>query len=139
MTQEQKDLARHRYTVAEENYLAAKDLWEDGHFRDSVSRSYYAIFSAMRSLLALRSLDSRKHSGVIALFNQHFVKTGLVSKACSAIVKTARGARERSDYGDYEIVTKQEAAEQLKEARFLLDAVKKVLQQEIEVLSSLKC
>ena len=37
------------------------------------------MFHAVRALLATKRLDSRKHSGVISLFNQHFVKPGLVS------------------------------------------------------------
>jgi uncharacterized protein (UPF0332 family) len=134
ITQEQKDLARYRYAFAEEKYVSARNLLEDGQFRDSISRSYYAIFSAARSLLALHNLDSRKHSGVIALFNQHFVKLGLVSERCGAIMKTAQHARERSDYGDYEVVTKQETEKQLNNARFFLDEVKKILQQEIEIV-----
>ncbi|MBU1599651.1 HEPN domain-containing protein [bacterium] len=41
----------------------------------------YAIFSAARALLATKDLDSSKHSGVISLFNQHFVKTGVEQKS----------------------------------------------------------
>ena len=34
---------------------------------------------AARALLGLKRLDSSRHSGVIALFQEHFVKTGIVS------------------------------------------------------------
>jgi uncharacterized protein (UPF0332 family) len=42
----------------------------------SFARSYYAMFTAARALLATKHLDSSKHTGVVSLFNQHFVKTG---------------------------------------------------------------
>jgi hypothetical protein len=37
-----------------------------------------AAFHAARALLATCGLDSRRHSGIIGMFQQHFVKTGIV-------------------------------------------------------------
>ena len=68
-----KALISYRLESAREKLSAAEDLLEKRHYKDSVSRSYYAIFTAARALLATKRLDSSKHSGVIALFNQHFV------------------------------------------------------------------
>jgi uncharacterized protein (UPF0332 family) len=62
------DLAKYRYDSAVEKLQAARLLMENGFFKDSISRSYYAIFSGARSLLALKEFDSAKHSGIIALF-----------------------------------------------------------------------
>jgi uncharacterized protein len=70
-----KDLAKYRYEMAVEKLEAAKILKENGFFRDSISRSYYAIFTGARSLLAIKKKDSAKHSGIISLFNRYFVKT----------------------------------------------------------------
>jgi uncharacterized protein (UPF0332 family) len=64
-------LVLYRLESAREKLTAAKDLLENKHYKDSVSRSYYAIFTAARALLATRQLDSSKHSGVISFFNQH--------------------------------------------------------------------
>jgi len=58
-------------------------------------------------------MDSEKHSGVISLFNQHFVKAGLIDKTCGKIISRAQIFRQRSDYGDYAIATEQEAIEQI--------------------------
>ena len=69
-----KSLVSYRLESAREKLSAARDLLAKGHYKDSVSRSYYATFTAARALLAVKQLDSAKHSGVIALFNQHFVK-----------------------------------------------------------------
>jgi uncharacterized protein (UPF0332 family) len=43
-----------------------------------VNRAYYAIFYAANAMLATKGLERSKHSGVIATFRQHFVKTGMV-------------------------------------------------------------
>ncbi len=63
-----KDLAKYRYEMAVEKLKAAKVLEENGFYKDSISRSYYAIFTGARSLLALEKKDSTKHSGIISLF-----------------------------------------------------------------------
>lgn len=77
-TDAEKALVLYRLENAHEKLAAAKDLLDNKHYKDSVSRSYYAIFTAARALLAIKKLDSAKHSGVISLFNQHFVKNGLI-------------------------------------------------------------
>ncbi len=122
-----KELAQYRYEMAREKLEAAKVLLEKGFFRDSISRSYYSVFTSARSLLALKEMDSAKHSGVISLFNRYFIKTQIVDKSCSKILARAKIYRERGDYGDFTIVSKEEAEEQIKNAEIFLKEVKKYL------------
>ena len=112
-----KALASYRLESAREKLSAAEDLLEKRHYKDSVSRSYYAIFTAARALLATQRLDSSKHSGVIALFNQHFVKSGEVRKDASKWLERAKLYREQADYGDFYIVSLNEAEAQIQSAR----------------------
>lgn len=70
------DLAKYRLDRAKEDLETASDNLGNGKFRASVNRSYYAVFHAIRSVTALDHFDSGKHSGIIAFFNQHYVKTG---------------------------------------------------------------
>ncbi|HVJ49982.1 HEPN domain-containing protein [Desulfitobacterium sp.] len=45
-----------------------------GYYHHSViNRYYYAAFHAVRALLALKELDSSKHSGVISYFNRFLI------------------------------------------------------------------
>ncbi|KQC14202.1 MAG: hypothetical protein APR63_14885 [Desulfuromonas sp. SDB] len=57
----EKALVLYRLENAREKLDAAKDLLDNKHYKDSVSRSYYAIFTAARALLATKKLDSAKH------------------------------------------------------------------------------
>lgn len=72
-------------------------------------------------------MDSAKHSGIISLFNQHFVKSGLIEKNCSKILSSAQIHRQRSDYGDYVIATEQEATEQIQKAEQFIREIKKYI------------
>jgi len=63
-----------------------------------VNRAYYAIFYAANALLATKGLERSKHSGVIAAFRQHFVKTGLIETEYSRFYGAAMDDRHEGDY-----------------------------------------
>lgn len=121
------ELITYRLDNARERLKAAVDLYEKGDFKDSVNRSYYAIFSAARALLATMQLDSGKHSGVISLFNQHFVKLGIVPKEMSKLIEKAKLYREQADYADFFVVTKEEADVQVQSARKFIDEIERAV------------
>ena len=50
--EERKSLSQVRYDHALECLDAAKSLLENGNYKSAANRSYYAIFHAMRAVLA---------------------------------------------------------------------------------------
>ena len=64
------DLVKYRIEKAFERLKVSRILLEAGLWNDSINRSYYAIFTSARGLLAFYGFDSKKHSGIISLFNQ---------------------------------------------------------------------
>jgi len=85
------------------------------------------MFSAARVLLATKGYDSAKHSGVISLFNQHFVKEGILSKDMGRLLAEAKDIRERGDYGDYVMVFEEEAQKHLERAKDFVEKIEVVL------------
>ncbi len=69
-------LSKYRFEKAKEDLLSAKINLDNGLIKASINRSYYAIYHSIRSVNALDGFDSKKHSGVIAYFNQHYIHTG---------------------------------------------------------------
>ncbi len=61
-------LMAYRLENASEKFKAADMLYRIGCYKDAIHRSYYAIFSAMRAVLALDGIDYAKHAGVISYF-----------------------------------------------------------------------
>jgi len=57
------DLIRYRLENSKEKLNSARILLENNQLKDSLSRSYYAMFTAARALLATKRLDSSKHAG----------------------------------------------------------------------------
>ena len=124
-----KGLAQYRIKDSQEKLESAKILFEKEKYKDSISRSYYAMFAAARAILATKDLDSAKHSGIISLFNQNFVKIGIVKKEMGRLLAEAKDIREESDYGDFVIVSKEEAKEQIKIAEDFIKEIEKKLKE----------
>ena len=64
-------------------------MYEAGRYKNALNRAYYSIFHGMRAVNALDGFDSSKHSGVIAHFNQNYVKEGIFPKETSKIIRLA--------------------------------------------------
>lgn len=96
-----KYLARARQALE-----TGKLVLEHGDYIAAVNRAYYAIFYAANAMLATKGLERSKHSGVIAVFRQHFVKTGIIESEFSRFYGAAMDERNAADYSivsvDYE-------------------------------------
>lgn len=129
------DLIKYRLSSAKEKLTSAKLLLEAGLYKDSIGRSYYAIFSAIRAVLAIRQVDFSKHAGVIAYFQKEFIKTGIFDKKYSKYLQQAFQIRNSCDYDDFFIVSKQDAEEQYERAMEILAIIEEYIKQKLE----LKC
>jgi uncharacterized protein (UPF0332 family) len=94
---ELEKLARHRLARAKDAFAEGEHLLTKDACMGAVNRFYYAAFYADRSLLALRELDSSRHSGVISLFQKHFVKPGLITVDKAKALPRAFEKRQKSD------------------------------------------
>ena len=117
-----KDLSKYRFEKARSNIGIAKTLYESGEYEVALNRAYYCAFDAMRAINALDGFDSSKHSGVIAHFNQEYVKTQIFPTSTSSVIKKASMLREKSDYEDFYEADKEETFDLIvKVERFLGD------------------
>ena len=121
------DLSKYRFETAKSDLNVAKLLLDAKEFRASVNRSYYAIFHALRAVVVLEGFDSSKHSGIIAYFNEHFIKNGVFDKSISKSISSAFKLREKSDYRDFYIVSQEEATTQIEKAEQIIAAVEQYL------------
>ena len=123
------DLIKYRMSSAKEKLTSAKLLLEAGMYRDSIGRSYYAIFSAIRAVLAVRQVDFSKHAGVIAYFQKEFIKTEIFDRKYSKYLQQAFQIRNSCDYDDFFIISKQDAEEQYERAAELLAVIEKYIKE----------
>lgn len=116
-------LVQYRLDSAKERLDSAKVLLERGLYKDSIGRSYYAMFTAVRALLITEGRDFSKHSGVISYFQKEYVKTGKFEKRYSKYISAAFQIRNNTDYADFFIVSQSDAKEQLERAQEFYHAI----------------
>lgn len=76
-----EEFAKYRLEKAEETLHTAEIIFKEVRDYASVNnRTYYAIFYAIRAILALERKDFKKHKDVIAYFNQNYVNTEIFPK-----------------------------------------------------------
>lgn len=125
------DLIRYRLSSAHEKLRSAKVLLDAQLYKDSVGRSYYAIFSAIRAVLAIKQVDFSKHAGVIAYFQKEYIKTEIFDKKYSKYLQQAFQIRNSCDYDDFYVVSKQDAEEQYERATEILTVVENYIKESI--------
>ena len=123
IVERKKEYASYRLERAKEEYETAVILYDTGHYRAANNRAYYSIFHAMRSVLAFDGYDSKKHSGIIAVFRKDYIKNGIFDVSLSDIIGCASEIRNASDYDDMFIADKTETAEQIQNAKIFLDEI----------------
>jgi len=81
-----KELSNARSIRAKECLEAAILLLETVDYKSVANRSYYAVFYAMRSVLAFDEIDMKHHSGIMSEFRRLYIKTGILYKSLSPII-----------------------------------------------------
>ena len=117
------ELSQYRMNQAKETLTVARDCVEGNHYKDSINRSYYAAFYAIKAVLALSEIDFKRHKDVIAHFNKNYVAQGEFNREIGKRIARLQQKREESDYDDFYIASKDEAFEQIETAEMIINAV----------------
>lgn len=131
LSEEKIILSQTRLNIAKERIEFADEILALGDYKTVANRSYYAVFSAMRAVLALDGFDSKKHSRIIAEFRKNYLKTGLLPKGLSSIIDELVEIRQGSDYDDFYVVSKSEVYEQLQNAKVFIGEIENFLKTKI--------
>ena len=116
-------LSKARYENAQECLRAARELVASGSYKSAANRSYYAIFHAMRAVLAFDGVDMKHHSGIISEFRKRYIKTNIFETRLSEIISVLFDVRTDSDYDDFFVISRNETLEQIQNAAYFLDAI----------------
>jgi len=112
-----------------------------GDYDSCVSRCYYAMFFMAEAVLLTKNISASSHKGVISLFGQHFVKTGIFDRSLGKALNDAYDKRLIGDYGIGFIVTKEDAEDMLVTAgnfvQTLEGYLKKLMHEEKDEHSSI--
>ena len=119
------DLCAYRMAAAQETLQVAKECLNGNHYKDAINRSYYAAFYAVKAVLALEEKDFKRHKDVIAYFNQNYVATDIFPRELGRKLARLQQKREKSDYDDFYIASKEESERQIAVAGEFIELVEK--------------
>ncbi len=100
MTESSRKVVRYRIARAWESLDEARVMADTHHWNTCVNRLYYACFYAVSALLLRDGHGSNRHTGVRALFNTHYVRTGIIDKQTATVYNDLFERRQESDYED---------------------------------------
>ncbi len=119
--------ANYRLERAKQDLSDAEFSYENKRYLNANNRAYYAIFHAIKAVLALERVDFKRHKDVLAYFNQYYIKTEKFPRMISKKISQASKVREDSDYDDEFIPTDEETKLQIDTAKELIKLVEKYL------------
>ena len=89
------------------------------------------VFMAEAALLT-KNLSASSHKGVISLFGEHFIKTGIFDRDLGKTLNDAYDKRLIGNYGVGFILTEEEARDMLETAKNFVQRLKSYLKRWIE-------
>ena len=120
--------ARYRLNKAKETLETAKMIFNEGKdFTSANNRAYYAIFYAIRAVLAIEQTDFKRHKDVLAYFNKEYVNKEIFPKMIGRKISQAQRIREDSDYDDDYEPSLEKTEQQINTAGELVDLVEKYI------------
>lgn len=76
MDNRKQDLSNYRLSQAEDSIKVAQMSFDNGLYKDSINRSYYAAFYAVKAVLALEEVDFKRHKAYNLFKNVYMEKGG---------------------------------------------------------------
>lgn len=132
MDNRQIDLSKYRIQESKDSLIVAENCLNDGFYKDAINRSYYSAFYAIKAILALDTVDFKRHKDVVAYFNKEYVATGIFQREIGRRLGILKQLREKSDYDDFYIASKEKAEEQLETTKIILSSVEGYLTNKIK-------
>ena len=125
--QHTKDMSNYRLEQAEQCLVSAKTLIESNDYKGAANRSYYCVFHSIRSVLALKNVDFKSHAALISHFRKEYIKTNIFSTKMSDILGELFTVRNKCDYDDFYVISKEDVKIQFESAKSFMNEVKDYL------------
>ena len=129
---DKRGLIQYRMERSREALNDARLMFENnGSPAGVVNRAYYAMFYAALAILMTVDKGSYKHQGVIALFDQNFIKPNILPRELGKMLHRVFELRQVGDYRDLLVVSEEQAKDVLNIAIEFTKAIEEKLAQDL--------
>ena len=123
--EERKILVSLEIEKAESTFSQIKELRRLEYWDTIANRLYYSLFHAVTALLIHDSHPVNTHKGVIALFGNYYVRTGIFSSDDGRLYSDLQTMRNNSDYNCSYDATKKEIEPLIEPTQTLIKKIAK--------------
>ncbi|MEL5895426.1 HEPN domain-containing protein [Bacteroides sp. GD17] len=127
--EEKKSLMMNRMNRALETWEETKGIINNEFWYAAANRMYYACYYMTTALLIKQGYTASTHSGVIRLFGQYFVSTGIVSREMGRLYSKVYELRQSGDYDDWISIGKEDILPLVASVDEYLKALKKLIDE----------
>ena len=120
---ERKAVVEFRIEKARRAFEQAQGVVALEYWETIANRLYYAAYNAVSALLIAYGYSAHSHNGVIHLFGQHFVQTGIVDVKDGKLYHRLFSMRLTGDYDDTYGLTSDDVLSLIAPASELIDKV----------------
>lgn len=114
---------------AEKRLHAARHLFDEGFYDDSVSRAYYSMYFSASAIFQVMGITIKTHKGLVARFGLDFVNNGIIERSYGRALRIAEELRSEADYSISRNISKDEAENALLDAEMFLDRIKRAIEE----------
>lgn len=130
--EERQAVVEFRIEKAIRAYEQSKGIVELKYWETIANRLYYAAYNAISALLIANGDTVQTHNGVIHLFGQRFVQSGLIEPDMGRLYHKLFTMRLTGDYDDTYGLTEEDVMPLIEPAGLLIDKVISLARQIIK-------
>ena len=112
------EIGKARSTFADAEFCACENKWEA-----AANRLYYALFHSVSALLINGGLNVKSHRGILSLFGQHYVRTGIFSREDGSLLSDLVIMRDNADYNCFFDANEEKISPYIEPARMLIEKI----------------
>ena len=117
-----RELEKAQGTFEDMEFCAREGKWEAAS-----NRLYYALFHAMSALLVNDGHNMKSHRGVMALFGEHYVRTGIFDRKDGSLLSDLVIMRDNADYNCFFEATEEKLTPFIEPTRQLIDKIRQYI------------
>ena len=115
------------YEKAKSTFGQIAELRKLGYWDNIANRLYYSVFHAVNALLIHDGHPVNTHKGVIAVFGNYYIRTGIFSSEVGRLYSDLQTMRNNSDYNCSYNVTQREIEPLISPTGDLIESIAKHL------------
>lgn len=99
----------------------------EGKWEAAANRIYYALFHAMSALLVNDGHIVKSHRGVLTMFGEYYVRTGIFTKQDGSLLSELVIMRDNADYNCFFEADEEKLKPFLEPTRLLIEKIKQYI------------